>query len=481
MNMSHTLPSTIGALVLALGCVSQPALVLAELRVGSTTVDITPPRPVALEGQFNTRVAQQVETPLVATILAVESTSPRSDQFIAVACDVVGIPDPVRDAVRARVRETLSEIVPEKVFLSATHTHTAPVVTEGKYVIPEEGVMTVHEYTGFLVDRIVEGIQKAWENRRPAKMGFGLGYAVIGRNRRAVYADGRAVMYGRTDSADFRRLESGEDPGVEVLFFTDQQERLFCAAINVACPSQEVEGRSTVHADFWHVVRSQLRELWGHDVDILGWCGAAGDQSPHLMMRKAAEERMLRLRGVDSLGEIARRLTACVADVWSAAQKDLRTDVEVSHQILNLDLPRRVVTEQEMQSARAEAEKLANQPNLRMKMLWHRNVVERFEQQQQVPPDKWTLPCEVHIIRLGDVAITTNPFEMFTDFGLQIKARSRAIQTFVIQLTGPGTYLATPEAVKAGGYSAVVESTQVSPEGGQILVDRTLEAVNRLF
>ncbi len=28
-----------------------------ELWVGSTTVDITPPRPVALEGQFHTRVA----------------------------------------------------------------------------------------------------------------------------------------------------------------------------------------------------------------------------------------------------------------------------------------------------------------------------------------------------------------------------------------------------------------------------------------
>jgi hypothetical protein len=84
-------------------------------------------------------------------------------------------------------------------------------------------------------------------------------------------------------------------------------------------------------------------------------------------------------------------------------------------------------------------------------------------------------------MRIGDVAIATNPFELFVDFGLQIQARSKATQTFVIQLAGAGTYLATDRAVAAGGYSAVVESTEVSPEGGQILVDRTVEAINTLF
>jgi len=37
---------------------------------------------------------------------------------------------------------------------------------------------------------------------------------------------------------------------------------------------------------------------------------------------------------------------------------------------------------------------------------------------------------------MGDVAITTNPFELFVDFGVQIKACSPALQTFVVQLVG---------------------------------------------
>jgi hypothetical protein len=46
---------------------------------------------------------------------------------------------------------------------------------------------------------------------------------------------------------------------------------------------------------------------------------------------------------------------------------------------------------------------------------------------------------ELHVLRFGDVAIATNAFELFTEFGIQMKARSRALQTFVIQLAGPGS------------------------------------------
>lgn len=62
---------------------------------------------------------------------------------------------------------------------------------------------------------------------------------------------------------------------------------------------------------------------------------------------------------------------------------------------------------------------------------------------------------ELHPLRIGDVAIATNAFEPYTDYGIQIKARSPALQTFMIQLAGPGTYLPTERAVQGGGYSAM--------------------------
>jgi len=454
-----------------------------ELWVGSATVDITPPRPVALEGQFHTRVAGRVETPLVATALVLESREKdrTKDHAVMVSCDLVGIPEAVLQKVRERISQSIPQISPEKIILTATHTHTAPVVTEGKYVIPDNGVMTVSEYVTFFVDQVAAAVQEAWQNRQVAQLGYGLGYAVVGHNRRAVYADGHAVMYGRTDVPNFRHLESGTDPAVQVLFFTDRSGKLLAMAVDVACPSQEVEGRSTVHADFWHFVRQELWRRLGRKVDILAWCGAAGDLSPHLLLRKAAEERMLRLRGLDTLQEISRRISETVMDVYNVARQELYSSVPFEHKVLSLELPLRVVTAEEARRAREEAAKLADQPALRMKMLWYQRVAERYERQQQLSNDQWKKSYEIHVIRLGDVAIATNPFELFVDFGLQIQARSKATQTFVIQLAGAGTYLATDRAVAAGGYSAVVESTEVSPEGGQILVDRTVEAINTLL
>jgi hypothetical protein len=79
------------------------------------------------------------------------------------------------------------------------------------------------------------------------------------------------------------------------------------------------------------------------------------------------------------------------------------------------------------------------------------------------------------------IAICTNEFELYTDFGIQMKARSPAIQTFVIQLAGPGTYLPSERAMKHGGYGAVIQSSQIGPDGGQVLVERTVEALKSMW
>ena len=114
-----------------------------------------------------------------------------------------------------------------------------------------------------------------------------------------------------------------------------------------------------------------------------------------------------------------------------------------------------------------------------VRMTWHEEVVQRFESQKSNP--KPTYETELHVLRIGDVVVCTNSFELFTDYGIRIKARSKAVQTFLVQLAGPGTYLPTEKAVRGGGYSAVVQSGLVGPEGGQMLVDRTVEAIDAMW
>jgi hypothetical protein len=78
-------------------------------------------------------------------------------------------------------------------------------------------------------------------------------------------------------------LEGFEDHDVGSLFFWNDAGRLIAVAVNVSCPSQEFEGPSNLNADFWHSVRESLRKRHGQDLSVLGWTGAAGDQSPYLM------------------------------------------------------------------------------------------------------------------------------------------------------------------------------------------------------
>jgi len=469
--------------IMTIGVISGAASA-AELRVGAATISITPDKPVALDGQFGLRVSRGVDNPLTATAVAIEawSNGQAVDQAVLVSCDLVAIHTEVPQPLRERLRTKLPEVDPRKVVLTATHTHTAPVTQEGKYAVPKEGVMQPSEYVAFLVDRLEEVIIRAWQQRRPGGVSWGLGQAVVGHNRRAVFADGTAQMYGDTQKPTFRNLEGGEDQGLELLFFWDQAGKPIAVGINITCTSQEIEGLSTVNADFWHDIRQQLQAGPLKGVLVLGWPSAAGDLSPHRMYRKAIEERMVKLRGLTFTQEIARRVDREVVDVCTLVQKDIRTDVAFKHTVVDLTLPMRKVTEKELAEAQKEIaaieKKAAAGVAEQRRKLWHQEVVDRYNKQGVQP----TVCHEIHVLRIGDVAIATNPFELFLDYGVQMKARSPALQTFVLQLTsGSGGYLPTSRAVAGGGYSAVVQSNRVGPEGGQVLVDRTMELINSMW
>nr|MDQ3624737.1 hypothetical protein [Verrucomicrobiota bacterium] len=215
---------------------------------------------------------------------------------------------------------------------------------------------------------------------------------------------------------------------------------------------------------------------------VLGWCSAAGDQSPHLMYRKAAEERMLKERRLTRLQEIGRRITAAVMDTVDIARVGIRTEAAFSHTTADLQLPPRKILPREYEDSKkvvAEFSALKNPDNRMLATLEREKaVISRFEEGDKLPP----VTIELHVLRIGDVAIATNPFELYLDYGVQMKARSPAEQTFLIQLAaGSAQYLPTPKAIEGGSYSALPVSNRVGPEGGQVLVDETVQAIRRLW
>lgn len=469
---------------LALFLVVSPSLATnvcqgAQLLVGAASTSITPKMPVALQGQRHVRISTGVESPCLATVVALESREGQKtvDQAIFASLDLTFIPEELSDAVHAKLKPRLADFDVNKLIMSATHTHTAPVLTEGAYILPKEGIMQPAEYLEFAVGRICDAIVEAWNRRQPGAIGYGLGHAVVGRNRLAVYADGTAQMYGQVNRPDFVRFEGYEDHGVEVLFFWTARNVLIATAVNVACPAQEVEGRTAVNADFWHNVREQLKARHGADLQILAWNGPGGDQSPHPLLRKAAEKRMQRLRNITSMDEIARRIVDAWEEAYDGAKHDKRLDAQLVHHVETIKLPKRQVTQEEMLAAKVKADSYAGNPDESWNHRWNQRVVDRFNTQK--PDDTYETP--LHVVRLGDVAIATNDFELYTDYGIRMKARSRAIQTFLLQLSGPGTYLPADRSIAGNAYGAVVQSGVVGPEGGKVLVEKTVAAINALF
>ncbi len=104
-------------------------------------------------------------------------------------------------------------------------------------------------------------------------------------------------------------------------------------------------------------------------------------------------------------------------------------------------------------------------------------VARRFQTQQREP----NLPIEVHALRLGDVGFVTNPFELYLDYGIRIKARSPALQTFVVQLAGPGSYLPAARSIVGGAYGSLPRNTEVGVEGGEKLVEWSVAVLKELW
>ena len=108
----------------------------------------------------------------------------------------------------------------------------------------------------------------------------------------------------------------------------------------------------------------------------------------------------------------------------------------------------------------------------------HAGTIARFEVQKTQD----IVPTEIHVLRLGDVAFATNPFELFLNYGNQIRARSKAAQTFLVQLScGSLAYLPTKKAEDGSHYSAYVSSGSVGHIGGDQLVRKTLSEINGMF
>lgn len=498
-------------------------------KIGWASANITPDRPVLIAGQFHARLSEGVMDSLTVTALAMESgIGSLSEKAIWISCDLISISDgmrggsSLRDEVRSRITNRISGLSPNQIIMNGTHSHAAPLQSDSDNMeelygvsldemSPSQQVMQPGEYLVFAADRIADAAVKAWESRELGGMSFGLSHAVVSVNRLQALQSGKSQMYGSTNNTDFSHIEGHEDHSLNLMFFWNEAETLTGMIVNLAAPSQVSEHSYLLSADFWHETRAELRERFGKDIYVLPQVSAAGDQSPHIMIGGQAEARMQRLLGFASeetgrgsmaqRRQIALRIANGVSAIYPLMKSHIDWYPEFSHRTEIIPLSRRLLNQADVDEAKEEAatwaerlkkqrEDIKSNPEKLKEPRWYRDltishtryrrglVVEERYKQEKVEPK---LPIEIQVLRIGDAVFATNPFEMYLDYGMRIKARSPAVQTFVVQLAGSGSYLPTERSIAGGAYGAVPASTLIGPEGGSELVEGTLDLIKKAF
>ena len=488
-----------------------------KIKIGWGEESIVPEgRKVDLVGQFYERISNVVETPIAVNALAIECGE---DAVIFCSCDLVSTSHSLLSDVRAALPDSFPK---DKLIINAIHTHTsigysrrgdmfANALYGLKAFLPEEyiykplvtddspEVIRGDEARQFLVERIAKAALSAWESRKEGCYAQGFGRAAVGMCRRVCYDDGSAKMWGNANQANFTELESGNDSGIELLFTYDENKKLTGVVANVACPAQVLEHQSFISSDYMGKTKELIRKKYGN-VGFLGLISPAGDMCPRDMIRWVNSPVTLNDPNVSQDNKVIHKADPSMFDVaganlaakrvaneifWALEEvTEYVTETELVHKNLSVDLPLRRVTIQEYEAAYKALTEFAKsctgsinyEDNARMQI--HSGTVARYHLQQTV--DVFTI--ESHVLKLGNVAFATNPFELFLNYGNQIRARSKASQTFLIQLAcGSWGYLPTEKAEQGSHYSAFVSSGTTGHVGGEMLVRKTLKEINELF
>jgi hypothetical protein len=199
--------------------------------------------------------------------------------------------------------------------------------------------------------------------------------------------------------------------------------------------------------------------------------GASGDLSPWDMLnpeRRVDGERRLVEIGAMLSGETLRLMR--IAEI---------TDNPVlKHKYEDIKMAVRLPGEKEIAEAKRIVAMGAEKAT-RWNYVLQASVLRLYEEFKDNPFD--IVP--VHAVRIGDFAIATNPCEFYCQFGIDIKRRSPAKITAVVQLANAGVgYCPTTPGIMGGGYSgSTIHWCRLEPQAGYKIVDAAAKLLFRLW
>jgi len=438
----------------------------ADLRAGAATVVITPPAGAAMAGYYTNRAATGIHDDLQAKALVFEKDGVR---IALVACDLANLPRPYSEGARRIIREKTG-IAPDHVMISATHSHTGPVLLTqpSRYNLEGEMKRIAEEYAASLEGKIADSVVAAVEALQPAQVRSSIGREdSLPFNRRYFMKDGTVAWNPRKLDPNIVRPAGPTDPAVPVIYVETPDEKPIAVYVNYAL-HQDTTGGLEFSADFSYMLGKVLRETKGPALEPIFTIGCAGNVNHLDVSRKQRQS---------GFGEASRIGAVLAGAVLKSIQRAPVAEVpfiRVSTEMLQLPTPE--VTPREAAWARTTAATFGK-PDAAPFL----DLVRAARDMDLIPLDGGPLEAEVQVIALGnEVAFVGLPGEIFVELGLTLKQDSPYANTIVAELAnGALGYIPNRQGYQEGGYEVV--SSHFAPGGGEMLLNSALRQLIDLF
>jgi neutral/alkaline ceramidase-like enzyme len=447
-------------------------------KAGAATSNITPPLGMEIVGNFAPRpLAAHVHDELHARCLVLDDGITK---LAFVVADTISLGRDVWDEAKQKI-EAATGIPVSNMMFSGTHTHSS--------VAALTNADPALNYRQLVISRVVDGVRRAVNNLEPARIAWGAGKVpqhVF--NRRWLLKEGvtNANPFGGLDRAVMNpsgllrpRLAGPAGP---------TNPEVYCLSVQAADGRQialmanywlhYVGGvpRDHLSADYFgefcRVIETKLASAGEHPpvVGLLanGPCGDVNnnDYSGKTTVVKREPYEKIKLVAGDLAAEVLRVRETLKYQDWvplKAAVEDLELTV------------RRPTAEMV-----AWAEKvLAKSKDAAQTHRLEQPYAERTIAARDAKPDK--ISAVMQAFRIGDLGVAAIPFEVFTEIGLEIKAKSPFADTFTIELAnGSNGYLPTPPQHELGGYETWLGTNRVERAASVKIAAKILELLGRV-
>lgn len=453
----------------------------AVFRAGASTANITPPLGSGIVGNFGIPPpANHVHDELHARSLVLDDGTTK---LVFVVVDNVGIIREVLDEAKRLIFEE-TKIPAAQILISSNHTHSASSASGlGNLRGGWNADIPFDDYQRFLIRRIADGVRIALNNLEPARIGWGSGNVPQHLfNRRWKMKNPVINPFGGKDQVQMNPgiknpelVEPAGPTDPQVSFISVQSLKGHPIGLLANYSLHYVGGvpKDHISADYFAVFADRIQELLKADrqaspfVGIMS-NGTSGDVN-NINFGAPAEKHepyaKMRIVANDVANEVLRVYGTLQYRNWvplRAAQSDLNLKVRKPDSDML-----------------AWAQKVLAKPDSEIPV--HR--LEKTYAERTIQMNKW--PDKVDVImqtfRIGDLGVAAIPFEVFTEIGLEIKAKSPFKQSFTIELAnGSYGYLPSPEQHQLGGYETWLGTNKVEKEASRKIVTEILKLFNQV-